>query len=490
MIARHGIVYFSSRVVAAAGNLAAIVIFTHMAGPTTYGRYTTAMAIAVIASSFAIQWCRYAYFEVYRPATSGDLLKTYSVIVSACIALAIAALCALAPLFGWGSDVTVAAILLTVGLSLFDTTLETYRTRLDAAAVARRWIARTALILAFGSLALAATGSALVLACGVTSAYLVVVLPGLIRDLRRSGGQASRVQARNLAAFGAPLLLSFGIASLAQNLDRLLVEHFAGLAAVAAYVALSDLVRANMVLLAEVINITIVSVAKRQHDAGETVLARRNLDIAYRLFLLLGCFGGMGILLFGPPVINLLLPASFHLNLDAMLPVITASTVLLLVRNHYFGQVIYFSGRSRIEMYAAAVLLVSNAALCGALVPPFGAVGAAIAFLGGQVVTLVFYLALSRSAYVLPTPMRPTLAICAVAVGLICLKMALMALGVPAAARYAVEALAYVGCLYAVLTSWLDRNAKARIRDAAARVAASAMGLFHRHGLLPRWWSI
>ena len=170
MIARHGLVYFSSRVVAAAGNLAAIVIFTHMAGPVTYGRYMTAMAIAVIASSFAIQWCRYAYFEIYRPATSADLLATYSVIVAACIALAMAALCALAPVFGWGADVTVASILLTLGLSVFDAALETYRTRLDAAAVARRWVARTGLILAFGSLALAATGSALALACGVTAA--------------------------------------------------------------------------------------------------------------------------------------------------------------------------------------------------------------------------------------------------------------------------------------------------------------------------------
>ncbi len=489
MIARHGIVYFSSRVVAAAGNLAAIAAFTHMAGPTAYGRYTTAMAIAVIASSFAIQWCRYAYFEVYRPATAEDLLKTYSVIVSACIALAMAALCLLAPLFGWSADVTVAALLLTLGLSLFDATLETYRTRLDAAAVARRWIGRTGLILAFGSVALAATGSALVLACGVTVAYLVVVLPGLLRDLRR-GGEVSRTQARNLTRFGAPLVLSFGIASLAQNLDRLLLAHFSGLAAVAAYVALSDLVRANMVLLAEVVNITIVSVAKRQHDAHETAMARRNLEIAYRLFLLLGCFGGMGILLFGPPVIDILLPASFHLDLDAMLPIITLSTVLLLVRNHYFGQVIYFSGRSRLDMYASAVLLVSNAALCGALVPPFGALGAASAFLGGQVVTLVFYIAIGRSAYALPTPIRPTLAVCAIALGLICLKTLMTALDVPPLLRYAVEAFAYIGCLSAVLTSWLNQNAKGKIRAAVAQGAVFATARFHRHGLLPRWWSI
>ena len=488
MIARHGIVYFTSRIVAAAGNLAAIAIFTHMAGPTEYGRYTTAMAIAVIASSFAIQWCRYAYFEVYRPATGEDLLKTYSVIVSACIALAMAALCMLAPLFGWSTDVTVAAVLLTLGLSLFDATLETYRTRLDAAAVARRWIARTGLILAFGSVALATTGSALVLAYAVTAAYLVVVLPGLVRDLRR-GGAVSGMQARNLTTFGGPLVLSFGIASLAQNLDRLLLAHFSGLAAVAAYVALSDLVRANMVLLAEVVNISIVSVAKRQHDANETAMARRNLDIAYRLFLLLGCFGGLGILLFGPPVIDILLPASFRLDLDAMLPIITVSTVLLLVRNHYFGQVIYFSGRSRLDMYASAVLLVSNAALCGALVPPFGALGAASAFLGGQVVTLVFYIALGRSAYALPTPMKPTLAVCGIALGLICLKAVLTVFDVPPMLRYAVEAFAYFGCLYAVLTTWLDRDAKGKIRAVIAQATVTAMALFHRHGLLPRWWS-
>ena len=489
MIARHGLVYFTSRVVAAAGNFAAIVIFTHMAGPTVYGRYTTSMAIAVIASSFAIQWCRYAYFEVYRPATGGDLLKTYSVIVAGFVALAIAVLGALAPLCGWGTDVTAAAISLTLGLSLFDATLETYRTRLDAAAVARRWIGRTALILIFGTVALATTGSALVLACGVTTAYLLVVLPGLIRDLRRSGGQVNRAQARNLMRFGAPLVLSFGIASLAQNLDRLLLAHFSGLASVAAYVALSDLIRANMVLLAEVINITIVSVAKRQHDAQDTAMARRNLDIAYRLFLLLGCFGGLGILLFGPPVIDLLLPASFRLDLDAMLPIITVSTVLLLVRNHYFGQVIYFSGRSGLDIYASAVLLVSNAALCGALIPMFGALGAAIAFLGGQVVTLIFYIALGRSAYPLPTPLRPTLAVCGIALGLLGLKAIMTVLAVPPGLRYPVEALTYSGCLYAVLTTWLDRNAKGKIRAAVAQRAVSATELFHRHGLLPRWWS-
>ena len=316
-----------------------------------------------------------------------------------------------------------------------------------------------------------------------------MALPGLLRDLYRGGGRVSRAEGRNLTAFGAPLVVSFGIASLAQNLDRLLLEHFSGLAAVAAYVALSDLVRANMVLLSEVINISIVSVAKRQHDAGDTATARRNLDIAYRLFLLLGGFGGAGILLFGPPVIGLLLPASFRLDLDAMLPIITASTVLLLVRNHYFGQVIYFSGRSRLDLYASAVLLVSNAVLCGALVPSHGAMGAAIAFLGGQVVTLTFYIVLGRSAYALPTPLGPTLTVCGIALGLIGLKAALTALGLPATLRYAVEAAALAGCLCAVLAAWTDRDARAQARAAVARAAAAATGLFHRRGLLPRWWS-
>src|SRR5271155_4696145 len=218
MIARHGLIYLGSRIVAAAGNLGAIVIFTRLAGADIYGQYTIAMSIAVIAASFAVQWCRYAYFKVYRPADAADLLKTYVAIVAGCIATTMVILAGIAPFLGWPSNMTEAAILLTLAVSVFDAALEIHRTQLRPEAVARSWIIRTGLVLILGSIALKLTGSALVLAAATTVAHLLAALPGVAQRLLRTGGRLQRHHAGDLASFGGPLILSFGITSLAQSL--------------------------------------------------------------------------------------------------------------------------------------------------------------------------------------------------------------------------------------------------------------------------------
>ncbi len=490
MIARHGLIYFGSRVVAAAGNLAGVVLFTRLAGPEVYGRYATAMAIAVVCASFAVQWCRYAYFELYRPSRAGDVLRTYAAIVAGSVALAACAMVGLSGLLGWTRDMTGAAILLMAASALFDAILEVYRTRLQPEAVARRWLTRTVLVLILGSVALVWTGRAFTLACAVTAAYLAAVVPGAVVLLRRTDGRVRFGDARNFASFGAPLILAFGFASLAQNLDRLMLAQVGGLIAVGSYVAISDLVRANMLLLAEVCNIAVISVAKRQHEAGEIAQSRRTLELAYRLLLLLGGFGSAALLIAGPPLFDLLLPEKFHIDLGVLLPVSTLSSVLLLFRNNYFAQVIYFSGRSRIDAYGGAVLLAAIAISCAVLIPRLGTDGAAFGFLAGQFVAMIFYLTVGRRAYAMPAPVRPTLAVAALSLGLIALKTGLDTTGVLPGVKYPAEAVAFTACLLGTVLAWTDRSARARAVEAVRPAVRDWVGRVRRRKPPPRWSNI
>ena len=439
MIRRYLALYFVARGAAAVGNLAAVAAFTRLAGPEVYGHYVVMFAAALVVGGFSAQWIRYAFFNNYRSDQDRDFFASFValILVSMLVTAAVASIAF--ALNGAGFAFSAGVLLIGLSVALFDVVTEVCRTRLQVGRAALSITLKALLVLLFGVLALHLHGTALALAVGIAAAHLVATIPAAISLGRLLGGRPTWRETRRLIAFGWPLMLSFGLGAFSQGLDRFFLAGLEGAAAVGAYGALSDLVRASFVILGESISLATVPLAKRQFSEGDRNAATRTLQHAFRLLLVVGTFVAAAFLVFAPTFLPVIFPSTFLEGSDTLLPVIVLAALILIVRNVYLAQIIYFMRSSHLELASSLILMVVNFGLCVALIPRHGALGAALAFLGGQMASALFFLLLGRGEFSMPTPWRPVLAMTCAGVALTVAGRAILDAPLPVAAVLAAQ---------------------------------------------------
>lgn len=415
MIERHVVYYLGSKVIAATLNLAAVAIFARLAGPAGYGEYLVAFAWAYIVYGFSVQWVRFAFFASYTTAEGPAQITTYLHAILA--ALSVVALSALATwAFGLLATPTlVAVVCLVFALALYDGAHEIGRTRLKAEAVAAAVVLRAVLMLVFGVAALKLVGGATALAVGVTLAHILAIAP-LIRDVvPHMSGKLSPDTARGFLRYGWPLIVAFGVNSMGQNADRLLLANLAGVAVVGPYGAVNDLIKQCMVVLSEAIAGAYVAIAKRAAAVGDDARAHEVLEHAFRAYTAIAAFGCAFILRFEQVAIDTLLGRSFREPTENLVPLFLAASVLMVYRSFYFGQVIFFVQSAMLELAASLSMVVVVGVLAWLLVPTYMATGAAWALLGGQLIACLIYFTAGKRLYVMPVPGKDFLGISAAA---------------------------------------------------------------------------
>lgn len=416
MMQRHALLYLGSRLAAACMNLAALAAFARLAGPAGYGAYLIVLAWAYVVHGFAAQWLRMAYFAQSAGHDARQLLATYVRILALLLA-ALALVALLAAATRLASPAMIAAVVtLSTALAIYDSVHEIGRTRLLAERVAAVVLLRAALVLGLGSLALYRTGgspTALVLA--VSAAHILATLPLWPFIARDVTAPSSREAANALVQFGWPLVPAFGLGALGANTDRLLLERFSGLAAVGPYGAVADFIRQLMLVVPESIASSYFAIAKAAHGRGDEQTAQQTLRSAFRAHTAVLAFGAAALLMFAEPAIRVLMGETYAGAVPRVLPGILLATVFAVFRSFYFGQVIFFTGASRLELISATALLISTALAAYALIPWLDIEGAALALAVGQAAALLVYVAARRRLYAMPVPVRDAAGIIALA---------------------------------------------------------------------------
>lgn len=445
VIGRHLALYFAARGFAAFGNLVAIAVFTRLAGPEIYGHYVVMFAAATVISGFSVQWIRYGFFNHYRSDEDRDFFASFLALIVVSMGVTVAVATAAFALNGANLAFAAGALLIGLSTALFDVITEVCRTRLEVGRAALSMALKAVMVLVLGGLALRAEGSAVALACGIAAAHAVATIPAAISLGRLLGGRPTWREIRKLVVFGWPLMLSFGIGAFAQGADRFVLAGLDGAAATGAYGALSDLVRASFVILGESISLATVPLAKRLFAAGDRAGATETLSQAFSLLIVVGIFMVSAFLVFAPNLLPLVFPAAFIAGSEEILLPILAAAFLLVVRNVYLAQVIYFTRASHFELVSALILAVVNLALCAVLVPRYGALGAALGFLGGQVASGLLFLLVGRGGFRMPTPWRPVVGMVLVGIALTFAGRALGGLQLPVSAMLLAEAALFAG---------------------------------------------
>jgi O-antigen/teichoic acid export membrane protein len=253
-----------------------------------------------------------------------------------------------------------------------------------ALSLANLLVSLIANIVLVGVLRLGVAGS--VIATG--SGYAAAALCTLPIILLVGGLRIRPAIARNVLAFGTPMVLSFISYWVLQLSDRYLLSIFGSLAQTATYAVAYSL---GTVLSTIVISpftlawpATMYAIAPRRDAAGI-------FQLVFRWFGLLLLFSAFGLSLVGKFVLDWLFPKTYHAAAP-IIPIVAASIV-------FYG--IYFvfmvGANVRRKTWLAAVFTtaaaVINLALNLILIPRYGAMGAAAS-------TLIAYILLAGLAYV------------------------------------------------------------------------------------------
>ncbi|WP_430912661.1 lipopolysaccharide biosynthesis protein [Methylobacterium sp. sgz302541] len=396
MLARHTVTYVGSRAFAAALNLGSVAVFTRLAPLESYGTYLYIFSWALVVYGATCQWPKFAFFALYDEARGSGQVDT--VVRILCGTLALAALaCGLAVALGFAAPRTAFAIVAAAaGMTVFEGATEIARTRLSAGPVAASVVARGILVLVLGSASLKLTGDPVHLALAVAAANILAAIPAARVVAPMMGGKPSLAEARRLLAYGWPLVLSFGIAALAQTIDRLVIGKTIGAEDLGAYGAIADFLKQSFLVFGESIAFSMISIAKRDARAGGMAAAEGVLNDAARTLTLIAAFGTVFFLSFDDVVVGILLGPAYRAQALALAPILIAASVIMMFRAYYFGQVIYFTRTSHLDAVVSLVMLLTVGALSLALIPHLGVTGAAVAFACGQAAGCAVFIAGSR----------------------------------------------------------------------------------------------
>lgn len=415
MIARHTLAYVGSRGVAAALNMASLAVFTRLAPTDVYGLYLLVLSWALVLYGATCQWPKFSFFALYDEARGATQVGTVARLLLAMIGVATVAAGA-ACLLGFVAPRPAAAIVAAVcGMMVFEGAAEIARTRLEVAAVTLSIVLRAVLVLGIGSLSLLLSGDAVDLLLATALANVVAAIPTLMALGALLWGPGSMAEARRLLAYGWPLVLSFGVAALAQTIDRLIIGSSVGVRELGAYGAFADFLRQSFVVFGDSIALALVSIAKRDAREGGMTAARPVLEAAARLLTLIAAFGAVFFLAFDDLLVTVLLGPDYREAALRVAPLLVAASILLMFRSYYFGQVIYFAQSSRLDAVASVTLLAVIGGLSAVLIPRFGVEGAAIAVAIGQGAACFVFILGTRGPIRMPVPWQDIVLITAAA---------------------------------------------------------------------------
>jgi O-antigen/teichoic acid export membrane protein len=263
-------------------------------------------------------------------------------------------------------------------------------------------ILRTILVVAFGSLSLYLGGGARELAIAIASAHVIAAAPSLATFTNVRWSDFSRAASLHIVTYGWPLLLSFGVTAVGQSIDRLLLAHYLGTAALGPYGVVADLLRQSFTVVGEAIILSLVTVAKQQTNEGDVGGANKTLRKAFNACLAAASFGAAFFIVFGDFVLHAVLNPEFISPTSNLIPIFAIAFAFMTMRNYYFAQVIYFTNASYLELIVSLLFLVVSTALALLLVPAYGPLGAAVSLMVAWIIACLSFMVLGRRWYRLP----------------------------------------------------------------------------------------
>ncbi len=404
MLIGQASINLSANILSALLGLLSVFVFTRLFSPHDYGTYLLGIGFASVISVFLVGWFRNLILSRHARDDGTDVrgLVITGYLIS-CLSAPFAY--GLGRLVGLDASAALAAVVLAVAIGLFELTQDLVRARLMALTAMKATLVRAASVLCLGVVValLSPTGFFLLLSSAL--AYLLAVL---VQSRAAWRGTVVKFDVSGLSAVawqGLPLTLSLTLLAISSVTDRFMIANLVGAADAGKYVAGLDLVRQTLMIPAMSAAAAFFPLAVRIHASQGNAAVRSHLAECAELLLSITLPACLGFAVISSHVANVVLGADFREVAAQTMPIVAVAVIFQVLTQQYLHASFLLSGRNSFYLINTASIIAANVILSYILVGNDGAVGAAWARLGADVIGFVCALMLSRWAFPVPLPL-------------------------------------------------------------------------------------
>jgi O-antigen/teichoic acid export membrane protein len=406
MLIRQASINLIANIASALLGLLSVSLFTRLFSPHDYGVYLLGTGLAAVISVFLVGWFRNLILSGHARNDGTDIRGVVLAGYALCCLLFPAAF-GLGLLLGLDPPTALAATAVAVAIGLFELTQDLLRARLEAFAVMKAMLVRAAALLGLGVVIAVLRPTGLLLLAASAAAYLFAVA---LSARRAWGGATLTFDVAGLIAVaknGLPLTLSLTLLAVAGVTDRFMIANLVGTADAGKYVAALDLVRQTLMMPALSAAAAFFPLAVRIHAAQGDAAVRAHLSNCAELLFAMILPACLGFAVIAPHVANVVLGADFRELAAQIMPIVAGAVLFQIMTQQYLHASFLLSGRNAFYLFNTAFIIVANIVLAYVLVGRYGAVGAAWARLGADIIGFACALLLSRRAFPIPLPLQP-----------------------------------------------------------------------------------
>ncbi len=462
MLIGQASINLSANILSALLGLLSVFAFTRLFSPHDYGTYLLGVGFAGVISVFLVGWFRNLILSGHARDDGTDVR---GLVISGYLVCCLAAPIAygLGRLVGLGASPALAAVVLAVAIGLFELTQDLLRARLRALTVMKATLVRAAAVLCLGVVVAFLSPSGVLLLASSSMAYLLAVL---VQSRAAWRGTVVKFDGAGLSAVarqGLPLTLSLTLLAVSSVTDRFMIANLVGAAEAGKYVAGLDLVRQTLMIPAMSAAAAFFPLAVQIHASRGNAAVRSHLAECVELLLSITLPACLGFALISSHVANVILGADFREVAAQAMPVVAVAVIFQVLTQQYLHASFLLSGRNSFYLINTATIIAANLMLCYVLVTGHGAIGAAWARLGADVIGFVCALILSRRAFTVPIPLG-RLALTMIAGLVMTLAVRTLDRNLHVSDLAACVVLVGVGSISYVATCWLLDISRARGR--------------------------
>jgi O-antigen/teichoic acid export membrane protein len=223
---------------------------------------------------------------------------------------------------------------------------------------------------------------------------------------------------KELAAYGAPLALTFMLVLIVDLSDRLILGWLIGPEAVGGYAAAYDLAQQSLGMLTGVVHLAAFPLAVRAFETGGVAEARAHLQTSGYTLLAIALPATIGLVMLANNIATVMLGSEFRESAGVIMRWVALAVLVGTLKAYYLDYSFQLGRRMRTQVWTVGIAAITNVTLNLLLIPVHGPLGAAYATLGAFVAGFSVSWYLGRKIFPLPLPRqlyKPLLASCGMA---------------------------------------------------------------------------
>lgn len=407
MLIHHSALYAMARGVPAIINFAAIVVYTRILSPGTYGEYVLILAAVALFESVIFRWLSLGLLR-FIPAQTNNSRTLLSVVFFSFLAL-MAFSTGLSVVFfivlpdSIDRSLIVITLLLLWSSAWFQLNLELARSKLAPLRYGAMATFKSVIALSMGTLLVFYGFGAYGPILGLLVGMLIATFSLMWREWKVISiyGYDSAL-AKDLLRYGLPLTATFALTFIINSSDRFLLTWFLGVEAAGLYAPGYDLTQYTIGVLMTIVNLAAYPLAVRALEEYGESAAQAQLKNNVLLLLAVAIPAATGFAICSSNIANVLLGEEFRETAVVLIPWIAVAAVINGFKS-YFLDLSFQLGRNTIgQVWAVLIAALVNLALNFLWIPKYGLLGAAYATVAAYVVAVFISWLLGRRVFTLP----------------------------------------------------------------------------------------